>query len=287
MSRFEKKCLVASAGVHGIVALLLFAGPWIWVSQHQERALPPLTMIPSRLIDGLTSGGGSPTATASAVPAPARAAQQPVLAPPAPPLLRAEPTPPRSRPRRSAEPAVNTQRATRPDDSEDSPDTRPSRHKIELSLTREPGGSGSSRQRTAAETRAEGEANARAGQARFAARLNGVIGAIGTGLSTGTALDVPGPGGQASADYRQYVISVYKQAWVTPANFTDKLATVKVRVVVLRNGTVDSFQIVRRSGSAMLDVSVERLKTVTFIAPFPEGAQDEKRTFIINFNLEL
>src|SRR5207302_2016491 len=80
---------------HGALALLLVVGPLIWVAQQQERIVPALTMIPSRIIDGVMSGGGSPTAKAMPAPAPAPAASRPLLVPPAP-LPKPETAPPKT-----------------------------------------------------------------------------------------------------------------------------------------------------------------------------------------------
>src|SRR5262249_36807604 len=106
-----------------------------------------------------------------------------------------------------------------------------------------------------------------------------------SGVSSETSIDVPGPGGAAYANYSSFVQAVYYRSWTPPPDLADDSAAVQVRVVILRSGTVESFKIIKRSGHAALDKSVERLRQVSFIAPFPEGATDEKRAFIIEFRL--
>jgi outer membrane biosynthesis protein TonB len=50
---------------------------------------------------------------------------------------------------------------------------------------------------------------------------------------------------------------------------------------------VISALILSPSGDANVDSSVQRtLDRVTFVAPFPDGATEKERTFIINFNLK-
>ena len=62
-------------------------------------------------------------------------------------------------------------------------------------------------------------------------------------------------------------------------------ANTKVSVTIANDGTVISARIITPSGDAGLDASVQRtLERVRFIAPFPEGATEKERTYIINFN---
>jgi TonB family protein len=96
----------------------------------------------------------------------------------------------------------------------------------------------------------------------------------------------PGGGGEAYANYDQVVKSVYQHAWVLPDTDVED-AIVKVRVIIARDGTVRSSQIVRTSGNAIVDTSIQRtLERVTFVAPFPEGAKDKERTFPLSFSLK-
>jgi TonB family protein len=62
-----------------------------------------------------------------------------------------------------------------------------------------------------------------------------------------------------------------------------------VEIVVARNGDIVSSKIVSRSGDSSVDQSVQRaLDTVERqkLPPFPTGAADTQRTFLIRFNLE-
>lgn len=296
MSRLEKKCLYASTGAHALIALLLFGAPLIWVSQrHETVTLPVLTFIPSRLVDGAMSGGGSPTATTPAAAAPEKPAEPIQLAPPpaekeqaAPPKPDPEPAPreavkppPKETPKKSGEPVASTKKTVPPKKSA-SP-SKPVKHRVEISTVRD---TTASSKPSAAEMRRAAEESARAVQAQYASKFKSVLGAISEGMSKGTSIESPGPGGEAFADYGQFVEMFYRKAWSQPDDVADELATVRVNVVILRDGTVDSFEITKRSGTAALDNSISRLENLNFIAPFPEGAKDARRTFIINFNLK-
>jgi len=297
MSRLEKKCLVASAGFHATLFLLLFVAPLLWVSKQQSISLPELNFVPSRLLDGVMSSGGSPTAQAPPPPAATRPAQPQltVVAPPPKPETAApkeevkpekpEPQPVQARQQRRADPMPTEKKlpTAKADDTDDSADVKGSKRRVRLDFTRASGKS-----KPADDARSQAQAAARAAQAAADARsaqISRIVGAIGQGISSGTAIDVPGPGGAAFADYQVFVQSVYQRAWVPPPDLADTSATVEATVVILRNGTVESFRVTKGSGHAALNKSVARLDRISFVARFPDGAPDEKRTFIIDFEL--
>ncbi|RME93124.1 MAG: TonB family protein, partial [Verrucomicrobia bacterium] len=112
---------------------------------------------------------------------------------------------------------------------------------------------------------------------------------LGRTFRRGVSFSVPGAGGASYANYAAYVRMVYDRAWrEPPASQVRAGATVKARIVIARDGTVVSAEIVRPSGDPALDRSVkEALDRVRNIGrPFPAGARDDRRTFILNFNLE-
>jgi TonB family protein len=115
----------------------------------------------------------------------------------------------------------------------------------------------------------------------------GALANIGNLASSSTSVEIPGPGGEAFASYKQVVKSIYTQAWIEPRDVEDDSATVQVSVTILRNGTVADARITKPSGNTAVDASIRRLlESVTFVAPFPVGSKDEKRPFTINFNLK-
>lgn len=273
MSRLEKKCLIVSAALHLLLMLILFAGPAFFVSKHPPNDLPVIDVIPSKLVDDLLYGGGSP----KAAPPPLNTSEikppAPVQPPPLPSPPQAAASPPQPKPAKASE--------AEPDPARAKPVQAQKRIRVDLTERRSP--------KAVAAAQARADAAAQARQAAAAARreqLASSIQNLRSNLSTGTSIEMPGPGGEAYANYGQVVKSVYENAWVPPAGASDENATVQVKVIIARDGTVLSSQILKRSGLSPLDRSVERvLQQINFVAPFPEGARDDQRTFIIDFNL--
>jgi protein TonB len=107
------------------------------------------------------------------------------------------------------------------------------------------------------------------------------------GFLNGTAVDVPGPGGEAYANYATFVREAYDNAWIVGQVLTDDDGTAVVKVVIRRDGRVIAARIIRRSGNPALDKSVQNaLDRVKEVRPFPEGARDDQREFTIDFNLK-
>ncbi|MDX1953090.1 MAG: cell envelope integrity protein TolA [Verrucomicrobiota bacterium] len=140
-----------------------------------------------------------------------------------------------------------------------------------------------------AEARAHADAVARAQAARdqrVAALRSGVQNIKG-GLSSGTSVEMPGPGGEAYANYGQVIGSIYTKAWIAPETAAEDSSTVRAQVVVSRDGKVVSTKVLSRSGNAALDKSVQAvLNRIRQLPPFPAGATEPERTFFINFNLK-
>jgi TonB family protein len=106
------------------------------------------------------------------------------------------------------------------------------------------------------------------------------------GFQDGTAIEVHGTGGAAYANYDQFVYEVYKSNWRPPAQLDDAGPTARLKVVIRKDGSVKSAEVVRGSGNRELDRSVEDLtRRVKFVREFPAGSKDFERTYFINFNL--
>jgi len=98
---------------------------------------------------------------------------------------------------------------------------------------------------------------------------------------------MPGNSSAAYANYASVVKSVYEQAWTPPDDTASDDANTKVSITIASDGTVVSARILTPSGDASVDASIQRtLDRVTFIKPFPEGAKEKERIYIINFNLK-
>lgn len=203
--------------------------------------------------------------------------------------------PPKTKPKREPKPLPEPKLTSKPNPRAVAKETAP----LDLKpVTRKD----TDRQKEEAEAQAKAEAHARADEARVrgeearargvanqkAAKLLGAaIASLKEGFNTGTAVETSGPGGEAYAGYDQFVKEAYDNAWLVTQDLTDENSTARVSVTIRNTGHVVDAKILNRSGNTALDRSVERtLRNVKFIAPFPEGAKDKQRTFIINFNLK-
>jgi len=305
MSRLRTRCFLASAAAHGLLALLLLAGSGFLRARRVPEPLPLLTFVPARLVDAMVIGGGSPLgspAPSPTVPMPlpapplASRAAAPAPVPPKPPAAAkaVKPAPEKEPSRldlREPKPGRKSPLAAKPSSAEreaGDQDKSSKKHQIEANLkptVRQPAGPAEE----PAETQAESVAVARQAAAAQRARVNGAVATLEGKLAGGSLSAVPfGPGGETYANYGLFVLSLYDWAWQPPEEISDESATVKVKVVIAREGKVISSEIVAKSGLAALDKSVrEALGRVNDIGkPFPEGAKEDQRVFIINFNLK-
>ncbi len=99
---------------------------------------------------------------------------------------------------------------------------------------------------------------------------------------------MPGTGSVSYASYESVLKTIYEREWHTPDDASNDEADTRVSVTIRRDGTVISAHILTPSGDAKVDASVQRtLDRVTFIAPFPDGATENEKEFIITFNLKM
>ncbi len=276
MSRLQKKCLIASAALHGLLLLVLLVGPAFFVArQKPAHNLPVLDYIPARLIDEAMFGGGTPNAVLPP------ASEQPPAAQPAPPVLPrpvvTPPPDPKPTPKKPSE-SKATDTKSKP------PSTKKS---IDLDTTKVVKRKTSSKT-ASKESRAKDDAKDDARQAAaWQSLVNGVQQNLLKNLKPGTVIGIPGPGGEAYANYGQVIKSIYEKAWHKPTEAADDSAEVEVEVTLWRDGTVIRSRIVARSGNTVLDKSVQSvLDRVRTVPPFPEGAKDDERTFNITFRLK-
>jgi TonB family protein len=106
-------------------------------------------------------------------------------------------------------------------------------------------------------------------------------------FTTGTDVVSPVSGEAVDPGYIAVVKEKYSTAWLPPDDTASDAANTKVSVTIGSDGTVISSRILNPSGDVHVDGSVQRtLDRVIFVAPFPDGAKEKQRTFIINFNLK-
>ena len=259
MNRLQKKCLIASAGLHLLMLAILFVAP-AFLSPPMAQNFNMLEIVPPIMTDlAVAPGGGIPEAKP-----PVTAKPQPTVKEPPKEIVR----PPKPEPE-SVKPLEN--KPHKPDVSL-KPVVRPPRN----TPVKPPPTDSSQTERDPARDQAKEFAKA----AQSAAR------SIRTESSSRTTVVMPqGNGGPAFANYKDVLASIYYQNWEEPDDTSVDSGTVVASVTVSRDGKVVSASITKSSGNRAVDRSVEAtLNRVKFIAPFPDGTSDEQRTFTINFN---
>ncbi len=285
MNRLQNKCLIASLALHALLCAILVVGPAFLSSRQRDLDLPILEVIPDRLTDLPFSGGGNPNAK------PPPSAPRPMQPPEPQPPVQTKPSQPVVKPveakAKLAEPPK--EKETKPGPEAVSLERKKSQIKVDNKIVRRPSNKTPDKNTTKAredDSKAQAEARRRTTQ-QLLARINGASERINDNLSPGTTIEPLGPGGAAYANYSQVVKTIYDRAWIDPEDVSDDDATVQVKVIIARDGRVISDAIVKRSGVPALDKSIQNaLDRVRQLPPFPEGAKEAERIFIINFNLK-
>ena len=279
MSRLYKNCFFASGGGHVLLALILITCPAFLASNPKPSDVQPIIFIPDILTSSAFSGGGSPDADRPVAPTPTTPAPTPAPAPATPP-----PQP---------KPAVKEFAPPKPNEEslEVAKDSKPTRRKPEVSTTAvviKPRSKTPPKDTTAEDNLAREQ---EAKMNRVASAFDHAAGSIKSG--TGSAAKLygsrgPGGGGPSYAGYASWVLTIFDKAWVAPDDASSEDATAEVKVTIASDGTVVGKRIIRRSGDAAVDASVQRaLDKVDRIGrPFPEGMDEKEHTYIIPFNMK-
>jgi TonB family protein len=269
MNRLQKKCVIATAGFHLLLLVILFVGPAFFNSKPKVDDTQDITVIPANLIDAAFNSG-----VKAAQPPP----PTPIVTPPQP-----QPTPTPPAPKQIVQPApapqpTITERFEKfftpaPVNPTPAPtEIQPHTPKVDLHLV--------TRNAPKNSTPVKSQNDSRA--------LKNIAAELRHNLSPATMVDAPGESSAAYANYASVVKSIYDAAWTLPDSVANDDENVKVSVTIGSDGTVISSRILTPSGDASVDNSVRRtLDRVTFIAPFPDGATDKSRTYTINFNPQL
>jgi len=266
MNRVYKECVFFSAAAHAALVLALAAGAAFL--KQRPRIEPPtavLTFIPDELVDRpIVSPPPAP-------PAPRR------RTPPAKPTLPAKQTPPARRTSPSPKPA-SSRPSSKPRPERTKPKWTPS-EKITVNLKP------TVRRRSPAKPKPAPAASKPDPSARLLQRAIQNVARLAAQPST--AIETVGGATRTYADYGLYVKMIYDRAWRPPRETGKQGAAVKARVVIGRDGRVLSARIVQPSGDPALDRSVrdclDRVKSIG--KPFPKGAKEDRRAFLINFKL--
>lgn len=285
MSRFHKKCFIASSGLHVLLVLILVACPAFLASNPKQSDVQPITFFPDILLDTpFASAGGSP---GSRPPAPTPA--------PPPPLTRPTPPAPEERPAPQREqPKEPIKEVTPPKTDVESVEItkEPARKKPQITTVaiKKPSSSKSASKDISTADSEERQQRERA--QRLLGQFDRTLGNIKSGTGSVTPIEEgfgSGASGPSYASYSSFVRLIYQRAWVMPEDASDDDATVEATVTIASDGTVTAKKITRRSGDAAMDASVQRTldRVSTIGRPFPDGAKDKERTYIIPFNLKI
>ena len=284
MDRLQKKCVLASTGIHLSLLLILLVGPAFTASRSKPDTMPVLDFVALKTVDDAMSGGGNPNAKPSPAtmekPQPAPAA--PIVKPAPPPPDKVQPPEPRKETVKEAPPREDPEYSLEP-----SKERKQRKPIIDLKPVTRPSQDAKNEAKAEALAREEARQETQR-RRRIAAAFGNAVDNLEQSLSGVTTIELKGPGGGGVpyANFLQAVKSRYQQAWVVPDGITDDNATVAASVTIARDGTVKSARITRSSGNAAVDRSVQvTLDRVKWAAPLPDDAKEDQRTVSINFNV--
>ena len=290
MDRLGKKCFVASCGMHIVLVLIVLFGAAFFTPEKKIPPVDNLTMIPSKLIDDALSGGGGNPKIAPSDAKIKGDTLDPVPVQPTPVKPKPEPQKiiekSQPKPLEPTPPKIETPKPTTKTIPKDPPKTtaKPKEAPLELTPVSK---TKTDREKARKEAEAKARAAEQAAQDRLAKALGNVRKNMKQGFTSGTAVEVSGPGGEAYASYRSFVFAAYDNAWQVQPDIADDDSVVVARIVIHRTGRIISATISERSGMSALDKSVQRaLDGVKSLPPFPESTRDQERTFVIEFSLK-
>jgi TonB family protein len=277
MTQLQKKSFVASSGVHGLLLAVLLLAAFL----HSEVGISEeqvLTIISPRILDTTGSGGEAPAVVAPLTAAP------PSTPAPTEPAPRLRPTPPEKAATRMA-PSTRIASAT-PEKPSATARSSSKPHEIVPDLTHTTRGTSPT-----AKPFDSAATTSRASTATRSEEVAQTMAELGSKIRNSTAeatvVTLPGEGGgEAFVGYRTAIYNAYFHAWKAPDDVAGSHASADVQILVARDGSIISAEIIKPSGDAAVDRSVRRaLDAVKQLPPFPPAAQDAQRSFIITFDL--
>ena len=268
MSRLLKKCLFLSIGLHILLAAALLICTAFFVVKP-EKIMPTLSMIAPDVLDNLLNP--QPVSTPKKNPNP------PVrrIVTPTPPR-KVTPTPPRKvtpTPPRKVTPKKQSP-ALKPTKSKVTP--KPKRNTIKIAQNTQ----------TSKGTTGRPEKNTHPKAPPVSAKQLNTIKSMRNQLSAAINVNVAGANAAAFTSYANFVVGVYRRTWepLIPSGLV-RSRIAKVSVTIRSDGRVLSAKIIRKTGDAALDRSVqlalERVKRIG--KSFPSGSKDSQRTFTLDF----
>jgi TonB family protein len=271
MNRLQKKCVIATAGFHLLLLVILFVGPAFFNSKPKPDDSQVLEFISPNLIDAELNSGVKGAQPPPPAPTPVVTPPQPQPAPPAPkPIVQPAPAPQPTF-MRSLENLFTP--APKPEPAKPAPVTTPNQqHKIQVDLhqvVRNPS-------KNSPTTKPKNDSQA----------IKNIADNLRHNLSSPTEVSAPGESSAANASYKDALATIYYNAWTTPDDTANDEANTTVKITVASDGTVINARIITPSGDAKSDDSVQRtLERVASVPPLPDKSKTEQ-DFVISFNLK-
>ena len=295
--------MLGSAAVHIVLLAALgvgsaFVSSSVLQDSDELAPLPTIQQIPSNLVDELIYNPGGaqeigPTQEPASIPAPAPApaaapAPKPTPAPEKPVTPPKDETKPAAKPTPAPAPApkrVNLDQLKTKVDS--SKVAREAQNQADAKAAAAAAAAAQRERQAWADAlsnvkgtiqEGSGRSSSSSGESGLASQAKITGASLGTGDGTGS--------GEAVANYAQAVCSYYRNAWISPSTLKDDKLTAVARIIINRNGSIQSATITSRSGDKELDASVQRaIDSVVKLPPFPKNSTDSTRTYTIRFNL--
>jgi TonB family protein len=301
MSRLQKKCLIASGALHVLLLLVLLMTSAFLIKEEEPVDQQVLRFVPDHLVEEPLRQPAA--AQAAAQPPPVQQTPPPQVEPPPrqqEPSPKVEPKPPEPKPEH-IKPRVEPKPTPKPEPKDEpkkleppkpkpEPVKQPAPRPIEVNLKTTVRSNADAiqkqREQQLAEERKQQELHKQRTEDALR-RVTNLEARLTESKVGATAVDF-GTVGVSYASYDSWVQKVYWDAWRPPNDLAAGRSIVKVKVVIRRDGTVESATVTGASGTAALDNNIRQLlaRVKTMGRPFPEGAKEAKRTYNIDFNLE-
>ena len=276
MNRLQKHCVLVSTGLHLLLLVALLFGSGFRSKQPEQPDIKSFHMMSSSVMESLLDD----PADAAGKQEPEPVIKTPVAEPPPEEIKEPEPETPKAEPAPRLEPVVKPEPTKVPAISKriERPKPEPAKPIIKVSRIYK---SNTSRRKPSAKTQQPRVPRPSVPKVTLNQNLNKVGG--GSRLKGVTTIS-----GSSLGKYGLLVQSAYDRQWRQPNGISSRDLTVKVKVIVAKDGSIQSAQISQSSGISAMDQSIERaIQMVQRIteAP-PKGASLSNRTFILNFNLK-
>ena len=282
MNRLQKQCIAASTGLHLLLLVALLFGSGFRSEQPRPLDMEPFHMMPSSVIESLLDD----PADILGEPEPEPIVETPIVEPeviqePEPEPIKVEPKPePKPEPVVEPKPEPKPEPIKEPTISKrvEKPKPKQTKPKIKISKVFR---TNTSQPKSTVKTQRPKVTK----PSVKTLELNKNLGKVGGGSKIKGVTTVSG---SMLGQYGRLVQAAYDREWRQPAGISRPNLTVKVKVVVAKDGTIQSASISQSSGVSEMDQSIKsaiRMVKRISTAP-PEGTSLINRTFILNFNLK-